>query len=77
MDNGKRYIGFAGGTADAFTLSESVRTENSSSSPGTHHPGCGTGSGQQCGRTQMHQMEAMMLATDGDKIFLLMESGCD
>lgn len=68
--DGKVIVGFAGGTADAFTLCELFEQKLK------QYTGDITRSAVELARQwrsdkQMRQMEAMMLATDGKKIFLI------
>lgn len=68
--DGKIIIGFAGGTADAFTLSELFEQKLKKFSGDITRAAVDLAKQWRTDK-QMRQMEAMMLATDGDKIFLI------
>ncbi|MFA6844209.1 MAG: ATP-dependent protease subunit HslV [Sphaerochaetaceae bacterium] len=67
---GKVLIGFAGGTADAFTLCELFEQKLKQFSGDITRSAVDLAK-QWRSDKQMRQMEAMMLATDGQKIFLI------
>ena len=68
--DGKVVIGFAGGTADAFTLSELFEQKLRQFSGDITRAAVDLAKQWRTDK-QMRQMEAMMLATDGKKIFLI------
>ena len=68
--NGKIIVGFAGGTADAFTLCELFEQKLKQFSGDITRAAVDLAKQWRTDK-QMRQMEAMMLATDGDKIFLI------
>ena len=68
--DGKVIIGFAGGTADAFTLSELFEQKLRQFSGDITRAAVDLAKQWRTDK-QMRQMEAMMLATDGKKIFLI------
>lgn len=68
--DGKVIIGFAGSTADAFTLSELFEQKLRQFSGDITRAAVDLAKQWRTDK-QMRQMEAMMLATDGKKIFLI------
>ncbi len=68
--DGKVVIGFAGGTADAFTLSELFEQKLRQFSGDITRSAVDLAKQWRTDK-QMRQMEAMMLVTDGRKIFLV------
>lgn len=68
--DGKIVIGFAGGTADAFTLCELFEQKLRQFSGDITRASVDLAKQWRTDK-QMRQMEAMMLATDGKKIFLI------
>jgi ATP-dependent HslUV protease subunit HslV len=68
--DGKIIIGFAGGTADAFTLCELFEQKLKQFNGDITRAAVDLAKQWRTDK-QMKQMEAMMLATDGKKIFLI------
>lgn len=72
--DGKIVVGFAGGTADAFTLTELFEGKLKSRNGDITKAAVETAREWRTNKA-LRQLEAMMLATDGRKIFLISGNG--
>ncbi len=74
INNGKVVVGFAGGTADAFTLRELLEKKLAEDNGDLTRAAVDLAKEWRMSR-ELRRLEAMMLVTDGERIFLITGNG--